>query len=755
MTTTESEETKRRAEMATAIQTAFFSTPNSYRQAPSENPDERDRWVVSALQEELRWNCQGRQDRPVLLPCRMGDEELTTWYVCVPSDEMSRALWAEMQAFIGPSYADFGTGGGDFNAADAHATPLFNRLGWRWIRFRAFRRSHEEKIVQQWGTYWSLQERRPQAASYVPKSFNQLRAAFDRALTARDEQAAKSALASLRDRHGLTAENRIFLDIRLAAAFERWSQIAEHRLLSSLLSTHLPAETYGDILEALYEVHLRPFEGASSVSDLLEEFGQTVLVDAAPLFRTKRTSKRPAVLKTFLLHELSHESADASLCKGLLTSLPVGAFGQLDDAIRRHISGLTSSTALEDAMQAVDAEQFDRAFELLRQLPDDLGVLRALLRCVREIEDPAKAKTIVERILKTPESLQTSIQTASPKTWMRVLELATTATATPNSLLEQLKWQTSSGESVEQYVIRWREVARSTAPALLLAEPGLPEGAADYLTELTIGHPDVFEQVYPLWHELFIERAGPQSVLIPVSMALLETLRARDILGDPELALLRDTLLCLVRSGADTVAYRHAIEEVCAVFAQVRSPQATTWGLDVCDGLAIAPARDPNARLSLISAVVQAGVEFYPRLGPLEHELLQLIAGEAGIELNIPSLDHKETETESIVGPEFHIGLYSLDTEASRRARVLLEKLYPNIQVECNADEVCTPKLKALAHGSDIFVFSWKSSKHAAYYCVKASVLHASNLVMAAGAGTTSLVRAAGKAIGGITSASD
>ena len=60
-----------------------------------------------------------------------------------------------------------------------------------------------------------------------------------------------------------------------------------------------------------------------------------------------------------------------------------------------------------------------------------------------------------------------------------------------------------------------------------------------------------------------------------------------------------------------------------------------------------------------------------------------------------------------------------------------------------------TPKLKALAHSADIFVFAWKSSKHAAYYCVKAAVPNAGHLIMAEGAGTTSLVKAAAKALGG------
>ena len=81
---------------------------------------------------------------------------------------------------------------------------------------------------------------------------------------------------------------------------------------------------------------------------------------------------------------------------------------------------------------------------------------------------------------------------------------------------------------------------------------------------------------------------------------------------------------------------------------------------------------------------------------------------------------------------------------------MLLEKLYPSVQVECNADEVCTPKLKALAQGSDIFVFAWKSSKQAAYHCIKAAVQSEGNLVMAVGAGTTSLVKAATHALGGV-----
>jgi hypothetical protein len=73
--------------------------------------------------------------------------------------------------------------------------------------------------------------------------------------------------------------------------------------------------------------------------------------------------------------------------------------------------------------------------------------------------------------------------------------------------------------------------------------------------------------------------------------------------------------------------------------------------------------------------------------------------------------------------------------------------MYEGLDVRVNSDEVCTSALKNLAYRADIFVFAWKTSKHAAFFCIKNSSRPGQVLVMAQGAGTSSIVDAAVRSI--------
>jgi hypothetical protein len=101
-----------------------------------------------------------------------------------------------------------------------------------------------------------------------------------------------------------------------------------------------------------------------------------------------------------------------------------------------------------------------------------------------------------------------------------------------------------------------------------------------------------------------------------------------------------------------------------------------------------------------------------------------------------------DKETSGIDETPYRVAIYSLDESATRRAVEILKSLHPHWVIDTNADQVCTDRLKALAKKSDVFVFAWRCSKHAAYYCVKANS-QKETLVMARGVGTTSLVAAA------------
>jgi len=223
---------------------------------------------------------------------------------------------------------------------------------------------------------------------------------------------------------------------------------------------------------------------------------------------------------------------------------------------------------------------------------------------------------------------------------------------------------------------------------------------------------------------------------------MLEVLRARDVFQRTDQELLHQTVVAIVDSGDDS-AYRQAVDTITKIFEAIRSPQAIGWALDVCDSLFLRRIRDADARLRLLTAVVLACWEFSARLEPLQIQQLQLLAREAQIDLppfNFRPADALPAHAAEV--PSYRVAFYSLDEAAVRRAVDLLRSLHPNWVIDTNSDHVCSDRLKSLAQNSQVFVFAWRCSKHAAYYCVKAHSPK-DNLVMARGVGTTSLVAAA------------
>jgi hypothetical protein len=726
---------EQQAARATALHAGVFAAPNVLR-AES----------LGSLESALRWHRQGHGDRPILLPFKATADELISWYACAPTGAMARALSSELVAFLGPSYIQTASPERVPDAADAHMLPLVAAFGWQSIRFSAAAVKDEAIVQQQWQRLWRLLERRPTAAAHVPQTFDQVRAAFDRSLAALNEPAARVALVALRERFGLSAENRLFLDVRLAAAFRRWDEVAGHRLLHTMVHLQLPPETYGDVMEALYEAEVAPFEGAPRLEELLSRFRETMAESARPLFRTRRTSRRPAVLKAFVLYELIQPEPHAQACAGLLKQLESGAFGGLDAAVRAHAAGLEAGDQLRIAQQAIALEQFDRAYDLLWPLADDVPVFQGLVLCAREAEDPLKADAVMTRLVMALAPLREAVEHWAPVRLQRLRALAAKhpqqqANATFAAQLGQ-----RVGESSSEYVDRWRELARATPPDRVFEDPAIPAVAAECLTRLVLEQSDLFVRLHPLWHELFVDRLDPDQRLIPVYVALLETLRARGSFSETDRGLLRQTLTALVMAGPAPDVYRLAVDEVHEVFKDVRSPHTIAWALDVCDGLAIAPARDLDARMRLLLSVRQAAVDYRSRLSPMERGLLKLLLVEAGVE--VPSnleeavaSDDEASTSASVAGRL--VAFYSLDEAAIKRATQLLRELFPQVKVESSADTVCTQRLKSLAQHADVFVFAWKSSKHAAYDCVKAAVRDKDRLVMARGAGTSSLVDAA------------
>lgn len=723
------------ASRAQALQASFFATPN--RCTPSSLGGEED--ARRAYEVSLRHHASGETDRAVLLPFRAEADGPTAWFACAASPQIVRALQEEMHAFLGPSFVAEHPPGRAHDEADHHALPLIKGAGWYAIRFDARDARTDEVVLRQWRLYDELLQRRPRVAPYVPSTFHQIRASFDRALLARNEPGARAAMATLRERFGVSAENLRFLEIRLEAAFERWDAIVAHPLLPQLLHLQLPPETYGDVMEALYRVHVQPYEAVTILDPLLEQFKETIAGPAQPLFSTRRTSRRPAVLKAFVLHELLQPEPQLAVCERLLQELPAGAFGAIDHLLRETCARRPLVDNIAPANEALDNEQFDRAWDLYWPLPDSVDVLRGLIACARESADPAKTGAVLTRLEAAAAPIRAAVESASA-TRLANLRAAYREPPLPEKLSDQ--FDRLPDEPTDRYIERWTEFSRSVEPARLLTEIGMVDAAVDCLMRQAVEDPALFERLYPLWHELFIERTDPDRRLVPLYAEMLEALRARDVFQRTDQELLHQALVAIVESG-DDAAYRQAVDTISKIFEAIRSPQAIGWALDVCDSLALRRIRDGDARMRLLTAVVQACREFSARLEPLQIHQLQLLAREAQIDL--PPFGPAPAEASGVAPADessYRVVFYSLDERATRRAVDMLRILHPGWEIDTNADHVCSDRLKSLARHAHVFVFAWRCSKHAAYYCVKANSPK-DNLVMARGVGTTSLVAAA------------
>src|SRR5208337_3190725 len=88
------------------------------------------------------------------------------------------------------------------------------------------------------------------------------------------------------------------------------------------------------------------------------------------------------------------------------------------------------------------------------------------------------------------------------------------------------------------------------------------------------------------------------------------------------------------------------------------------------------------------------------------------------------------------------IAIYTLAESAGQRAVRLLRDMAPTATVTLNNDLVCTDRLASLARQAELFVFAWRSSKHAAYYCVKNHRPEKLPLLLPRGKGTASIIQA-------------
>lgn len=719
-----------------ALLRRFFSVPNLYT-PPGASAAAPALTVPPALHDALRRFARGHGERPLLLPYRGAGDDRVRWYACAHDDTACRTLRAELDAFIGPSFAEFDDSGAAAWAAPDAVRDALMDAGLRVVRLRCSRPEFDERVASRWQAYWQLLERQPKRAELEVRSFAQLRAVFDRALVARNEPDALAAVAALRDVHGLSGENRAFLEIRLAAAFGRWEQILAHPRLAELMQLRLPPETYGDIWEALYEVHLRVLETSASAAHLIRAFADDVQGLAGPLLKGRGRSRRPAALKSLLLDALAQPAPQVALCRELLDAVGPRAFGPATPGIEALVAALAPPRSdFDAALREMDQERYEQAWVLLWPLPDEARVFATLLRCAKEIADPVRAADVLARLDATGAAIADAVRQARARLLRDVEHLAREV---PPATLP-IQAETAMEQQATDIVAYWREIAGAGSTAILDTQPGLTAELQAALETHALEESPVLDALFPVWFEWLVGKCTPESRLIDVYQAFIETLFLRDRFGETELELVRLAALHLVRASPTPSQYQRLMDRLIEVFNTARSPIAARWALELTDGLMAVPCRSEEALIRWRSIIFDAADEMRSRLGPVQRTLLRILAAESRYELADP-IDPPQTEHPTLaVEMAKRVLIYSLDKHAIERAAMALKDLFPQGRFDTNDDETCTPRLKSSISMADWVVFVSTVATHQAFFCIKAAIRQNTELLQVQGSGTTRII---------------
>jgi hypothetical protein len=725
------------AARAERVLSTFFSAPNAFRRPlASEKSGDRQGVPASVVPSILRYE-KGMADRPVLLPFALEGKAEVCWLACAHDELAGRQLRDEMMAFVGPSFALFEGDGFTLSADQEAAKTAVTQAGLHVVAFLTSKWASTERAVQSWQRYWQLLDQRPPRPRQDLRSFNQLRAAFDRALVARNEKDALAAMTALRDQHGLSAENRTFLDVRLNAAFGRWDKILAHPQWDDILQVRLPPETYGDIWEALYEIHLADVEATGSARQLVTAFADRVRIPAAALLKSRGRSRRPSALKGFLLHELSLDNPSAELCASLLEQLGPNAFGFASEDLAEMAAALRRKSGFEEALTEMELERYEQAIALLVPLTDSIEVLQAQFRCAKEVADPESARSVLQRLASADSEIGAAVRTSRARLIADVEKIS--AQSVPTSLQAQIA-ECTSPAGVDDVVTYWRELIQSPEAAERLADADFVRTLVSTIEDFALDDSSVFESLLPIWFDWLVVRNPPGKAYVRVYLAFIEAIEVRDQPGDSEREMVRLALRHSLIAGFKPSEYTETVDRLSNLLPGNASLREITWALDIADLLLTEPCRDEEARLRWITKALLSAGQAWSRLSLAERCLATALSHETQIGLNLGSNEAEGDEAPESSHVSARIYLYSLDALAISRAARVLANALPHAKIDMNSDETCTPKLRAGTKNADWVVFVSSVATHQAFYCIKSAIRPSAALLQVEGSGTTRIV---------------
>ncbi len=227
------------------------------------------------------------------------------------------------------------------------------------------------------------------------------------------------------------------------------------------------------------------------------------------------------------------------------------------------------------------------------------------------------------------------------------------------------------------------------------------------------------------------------------TVLLLEDLGIDDCISIQDLNLCLSLLEPFLSNSHSKKHYIDAIDALETCWDKVKSQQSLDFMFEIFDLLIDAPCANNNKRESLWVLFQSYLINNWIRLDNQQQMVaLQLANDLLGTidqfpERVLKEVDREEFDEINISGKK--LAIYTLTEGAGRRAKNILEGLYPGLHIFLNHDKSLTSALDNLIKTVDYFIFTSRSAAHQAYYPASKK---RDDLIYPNGKGSSSIVRA-------------
>lgn len=654
-----------------------------------------------------------------LLPEQAADGEFLVIAIASPSDW--RRLCPVLRAFAGPTLTSFdGLPSTDRVIADllaavteagqcvTAAIKVPTDPGGREMALRALVRACDTFV------------RAPSLARAAPEPTSWLLARFQDHLNVGRRDAATAVLHRLRDELRLDALNLRSLEVQLLSTFEEWAGIVNLPGFANLTRARRTPATTALLIEALYQAHLASHFEAGDQGAVETIYAQQVRTLAAPMLKAPLPASLRAggwrlvtleVLTSPGREDLRTGAAARSKFLGRLAprlapvsspeQSPAPRLDATDDARDRLIAG--------EAMESVDV--MSAALAALARLDD---MQRAELARAEPFRSALRA---LEQ-----EAGSTSVPTSWPM-WLDRISDPTFTNALALARMGAEEWPIA-GDACDPVEVASLFDALNKAQRDSLAAERTAQALPYFVAALQR------------------DPAFPNSAMTQIYSSLLTLLA----LGSGRGTSVYDSSLVLVEAllsiGTDATQYREIAADVDELALEGFGVRMVYWTLELIEAFMRSPAPDTAAREKLVHSVLARLAPLRGRLSCLQKAAVRSLSDEFGWTFEAPPTQ-QDMDSDSLASRlrGKTIAIYSLVVGASRQAKVALQTISGDINVQCSSDHGGTAQLRALATNSDLFVVAWAAAKHAATDFIRT---HRSDrpLVYAEGKGVSSLLRA-------------